>query len=173
MRRQCFPVLQRCNTAFLCYTSSLLSSFLPLPSCFSLFSRLPSHMCSPSSSLPLPPFLALHPLLYMPPASRADLANTNMTECPLSHLTHSQSSHSPSLQAAFLIPHTSPLTHLGISSGSHLLLHSSLFSLPPSIPTSASIHSAASWERAEPRHRTTETEWWRRAECLRPRKSQH
>lgn len=144
MRRQCFPVLQRCNTAFLCYTSSMLSSFFPLPSCFSLFSRLPSHMCSPSSSLPLPPFLALHPLLYMPPASRADLANTNMTECPLSHLTHSQSSHSPSLQAAFLIPHTSPLTHLGISSGSHLLLHSSLFSLPPSIPTSASIHSAAS-----------------------------
>lgn len=86
-----------------------------------------------SHALPIPPLPPFSPSPSSPlHASRADLANTNMTKCPPSHLTHSQSSHSPSLQADFLIPLTSTLTHLGISSGSHLLLHTSL-PLHPSI----------------------------------------
>lgn len=97
----------------------------------------------------VPPLL---PLLEVPPASWADLANTNITEedrkrrgvCEgwrakwvvhyPTHLKYSQSNHSllPSLpfsllpSGRFSFPHISLLTHLGISSGSHLL--------PPSPP---------------------------------------
>lgn len=133
MCQEHFPVLLllRCSSSF---SSFLCSSLCPL-------------ICHP----PLFYSLLFLPLLYIPPASWADLANTNTTgglrtyrqsRASTSH-TVNPAATPPSLQAAFLIPHASPLTHLGISSGSHLL--PLLLPLLPS-PPSASIHSAASRE---------------------------
>jgi len=89
------PCLSVSFVLFSFSSSLLLSLFLPCPSSFS--------------------------------SSWADFADVGIGGCSnrqgrLSGSTsHRQSNLSPSLQVAFLIPHASPLTHLGISSGSHLL----------------------------------------------------
>lgn len=132
-----------------------------LPSCgFPSFLHLLSFTCPSSSANPSPdlaetaapaePLAAgFFPLfiILLPPIFSSSSSSTSSflfrpPACPLPQARLRP----PPFQTTFLIPpRTSALTHLGISSGSHLLLHpSSLSSFPPpSLPRSASIHSAA------------------------------
>lgn len=101
----------------------LYTSFHPLSSRFPLFLPLSSHMSSSS------PFrLSILSCTFHP---HPELTLQTLIQPGVHYPTHSQSSHSPSLQAAFLIP-----PHLTANTPWHLIGISFTSSLFPSLPLS-------------------------------------